>query len=161
MQHQQPYTFSALFWETDGWTNGFPNVKPYQKRRTFTILACAESTRSKRQVVKTRDCWDNPAATRLVMENPAEDLIPTLSDSASCYYFWDCLRYATILAFCEDLDDEFDWGDKRVDEFVIALPKPNWDRYAGPDKATFTFDYFKLLIDAFPDLKIEKVDIGF
>ena len=154
MQRQKLYSFSYLEWRIPTNTHGhqIPGSKPFKKRITQWIMVCLDRTRKGQSVIKTRDNWDNESTTQL--ELPPLPL-GKLDSMKSCYYFWNCMQYAACLA----LADEFDGGDACLKDGVDAyievkkLPIPKY----GDDN----IDYFKLMADLFPSLKLKRVENGF
>jgi len=113
------------------------------------FMVCAERTRKGKVVIKTRENWDSESVTQF----DTAELPENIDHMAANQYFWDSLRYGVYLALLEQLEggdavtDDFDFSGLRViQEPVPGIP---------------SLDYFGLIEEAIPSLKLQRVPNGF
>lgn len=150
MQHQIPYSFSFSI-----------DLGRGPEEVVYTVMACVESTRSGKQVIRTRT--HHEAETHKYDLDTIEPVtLLEASPMVGCHYYWDNIRYAVVRTLCEDgFNDYGDWEE--IEKFLFTLPKPfprtKAGTYGGYDEEDPK--YIERLIKAFPEFKIKVLDNGY
>jgi hypothetical protein len=149
MQKQLPVSFSLVIdpeYTTD------PTM--------ILVMVSMESSRSGKQVIRARGCWDGDLHTVVKDIPKPPEFNPALISNrdysmAHCNYFWDWMRYGTVLAVLEIfLEDYIDYDD--VQYFTEMLDKPTFQvgEYVQPD-------YLGRLVEFAEPLKLKFIYNGF
>ena len=150
MQKQIPVSFSHVL-------DPKYSTKPIQE----VVMVVLETSRSGKQVIRARGYWDGDLHTVVKNIPPTPEWDQKLMTNSeysmsSCHYFWDWMRYGTVLAILKNnsVADCIDYDD--ICYFLETLDPPKFQ----VGKYVFT-DYFGKLEEFAKSVKLKFHDNNF